>query len=113
MYAGQLKFPEKLKRKAIGMSKQEISLSFPKEKEEEIAVFLLEDLIKEYNSSVIISPPYRNKYPLSLKSLNEKNAIIRPMTQAEIDSLRFYELQAGEWHNLKKISVIKLAEMDY
>lgn len=87
------------------MSNQEnISLSFPDE-EEITSLFLFEDLVKEYNTRAISSPPHLKMYPLSLKPITEVNSnpIIRPMTREEMESMRSNEVHADDWHRLKKI----------
>lgn len=86
------------------MSNQgKVSLSFNQE-EESTSIFLLEDLIKEYNNKVIASPPYLKKYPLSLQPLHSlSNPIIRPMTGQEIESMSPWKLEVSDWMRLKKI----------
>lgn len=74
------------------MSNQDVTLTFS-EKEEEVSVFRLEDLVKEYNYKVMTGTSsvfQRKKYPLSLSPLKESSSIptIRPMTEKEIDSMR-------------------------
>ncbi len=93
------------------MSDQNTSLTFTEKKDEEtISVFLLEDIIKEYNHK-IVSPPLcvqKNKVPLSLRPLHETfdNPIIRPMTREEISAMRNYQnyqLQGDDWSLLNNI----------
>lgn len=88
------------------MSSNKISLSFPKEKEEEISVFPLEDLIKEYNYKILKTPVLLKdkKFPLSLSHshVNSDKALIRPLTEQEHAQLR-YKFQGNDWWLLEKI----------
>lgn len=87
------------------MSNQDkISLTFNNE-EETTSLFLIEDLIKEYNNHVLASPPFMKLYPLSLKpiEITSSNPIIRPMTKEEIEAMHMEELHAEDWHRLKQI----------
>ncbi|MCE2982873.1 MAG: hypothetical protein LW832_04820 [Parachlamydia sp.] len=81
------------------------SLLFDQREDEAVSIFLIEDLIKEYNSKVIETPSFLRKAPLSLRSfdINKKNLIIQPMSYEEINSIKFYELNSGDWFHLKKI----------
>ncbi|MFI5342590.1 MAG: hypothetical protein ACHQUC_00035 [Chlamydiales bacterium] len=87
---------------------QEISLSFPKEKEEEIiSVFRAEDLIKEYNSRIFIgstSGPIK-KHPLSLLPINVNSGfpVIRAMTPYEIESWHRRELREHDQMLIKNV----------
>ena len=74
-----------------------ITLTFQEQEEEVTSIFLLEDLLKEYNSQMISKPFYRPKTFLSLRNrfLDANNPIIRPMTQAEIESMHAYDLAPG------------------
>lgn len=84
--------------------KKDITLSFQQE-EEITSIFLLEDLIKEYNNQVIAMPFYRRKALLSLRDndFNKNNPIIRPMTQAEIESTSPFKMIPGQWFRIQKI----------
>jgi hypothetical protein len=101
------------------MAKQDVSLKFP-ENEEVTCVFLLEDLIKEYNHKILFNPPsgLKNKVPLSLRPLKKSAAnpvirssakenatypVIRAMTQEEIKSMQNAELRANDWRLLTNI----------
>lgn len=87
------------------MSNQNISLTFPEKTNEEVtSVFLLEDLIKEYNHKVVSDSSWKKRAPLSLSPLNQNsvNPIIRPMTKAEIDAMHSHKLK-GDWSLLKNI----------
>jgi hypothetical protein len=95
------------------MSKQDISFKFTaKEKEEVTSLFLLEDLIKEYNHKILLDSTsvQKKKVPLTLRPLNERAAnptipspfkessvypVIGPMTQEEINSMAGIPVAAG------------------
>lgn len=92
----------------MSTQENEISISFPKEKDEVItSVFLLEDLIKEYNYKVIKGPAFNKmaKYPLSLRPISVKsnNPTISPMTKAEVESMRFDQFQGSDLMLIKQI----------
>ncbi len=101
------------------MAKQDISVTFPEKEEEVACVFLLEDIIKEYNHKIASTPPsdHKKKVPLSLRPLTKSAAnpvirssiensaypVIRPLTQEELNSLRNVELKENDSRILKNL----------
>jgi hypothetical protein len=102
------------------MSKQAVSVTFPEKEEEITCVFLLEDIIKEYNHKIVLqsTSTQKKKFPLSLRPLKESAAnstirsalkensahpAIRPMTQDELKLMRSYELKENDSRILSTI----------
>ncbi len=96
------------------MSNQNFSITFREEKEEQIAsVFLLEDLIKEYNHKIASTSLHtqKKKVLLSLRPIEKRSShqtssnypIIRPMTKEEINSMKSMELKRNDWNLFKNI----------
>lgn len=71
------------------LTEEEIPLTFSEEKDEDnLSMFALEDLIKEYNHKILNDSPfmctYKRPLSLSMPSINGDQLTIRAMTEGEI-----------------------------
>ncbi len=87
---------------------EEPKLEFHEENEDDHAsIFLLEDLIKEYNQKILNGPSFikGKKYPLSLRlpNLRGDQTIIRPMTMEEIEAMNIGERKENDWMIFKEV----------
>ena len=89
------------------MANQDISCKFIEKEDDATSVFLLEDVIKEYNHKIVSQGPsvQKKKVPLSLRPFKDSsvNPTIRPMTMAEINALQSSQLVENDSKLLKKL----------
>jgi hypothetical protein len=85
-------------------NQEKISLLFNQE-EETYSIFPLEDLIKEYNYKISITPACFKNHPLSLRPLNTiaDNPFMQAMTKREIETMRIEEIHEADYIRLKKV----------
>ena len=86
------------------MANQNVSSLFVEKEEDTTSVFLLEDIIKEYNHKIVTQGPSvpKKKVPLSLRP-PKGAATIRGMTMDELDAMLRNQLAGNDADLLKKL----------
>lgn len=102
------------------MSYRDAPIKLEENEEEVLSVFLLEDLLKEYNHKIAYSPisPLKKRVPLSLQPIEENyyapyirptskisssTITISPMTEKELFLIPRHHLKGNDWFLLRSI----------